>query len=76
MVEVRWIVVWYLVHVVIIYSIEDFYHEQHPAVLSGGFTGCGLNFQDKIFQRRGVVFPAIHNTIDMIAEVDVLSKIT
>ena len=34
MVEMGWIVVWYLVHVVILYSIENFYHKQHSAILS------------------------------------------
>lgn len=61
MIEMRWIVVWYLVHVVILYSIEDFDHEQDPTILSGGFTRCGLDFQDKIFQCRGVIFPAVSN---------------
>ena len=70
MVEMGWIVVWYLVHVVIFYSIENFYHEQHPAILSRGFTRCSLNFQDKIFQRRGVIFPAKHIRIyDRLAEI-------
>ena len=63
MIEMRWIVVWYLVHVVILNSIENFYHEQHSAIFSGGLTRYGLNFQDKIFQRRGVIFPAIQERI-------------
>ena len=43
MLEMRGIVVWYFVDVVILDSIENFYHEQNSTVLNVGFTGFRLN---------------------------------
>ena len=63
MLEVRGIIVWDLVHVVVLYPSEDLQHELDPAVLSLLLVRHGLDVEDEALEGHWVILPQTHTAI-------------